>query len=111
MFVNVVLFVGWGKHFALVNIIDSDGFKDLGLNEMTNTGLSHDGDSNRLLNFLDELWITHSGHTALSSDIGRDSLESHDGAGSRFFSDAGLFRGDHVHDDPASEHLRQPNFH
>ena len=55
MFVNMVFLVSQGKNFALVNIIDANSFKDLGFNEMANTGLGDDEDSNGLLNFFDEL--------------------------------------------------------
>ena len=51
-------------------------------------------DSNGLLNFFDELWVTHSSHVALGSDIDEDSFKSHDGAGSDFFNDVSLFRGE-----------------
>ena len=96
MFVNMVFLLDQGKNFALVNIIDANSFKDLGFNEMANTSLGDDGDSNGLLNFFDELWVTHSSHVTLGSDIGGDSFKSHDGTGSGFFSDASLFGGEEV---------------
>ena len=92
MFVNMVFLAGQGKNFTLVNIIDANSFKDLGFNEMANTGLGDDGDGNSLLNFFDVLWVTHLSHAALGSDIGGDSFKSHDGAGSDFFNDVSLFK-------------------
>ena len=38
IFVNMVFLVGQGKNFTLVNIIDANSCKDLGFNEMANTG-------------------------------------------------------------------------
>jgi len=42
---------------------------------------------------------------AVTADIGRDALESHDGCGAGVFGDLRLFGIGDVHDDPALQHL------
>lgn len=51
----------------------------LALNEVTNSCLGHDRNGDCLHNLLDHLGVTHACYTTLSSDIGRNALESHDG--------------------------------
>ncbi|KAK2971020.1 hypothetical protein RJ640_025794 [Escallonia rubra] len=95
------------KDLALVDVIDADGFQDLGLDEVADAGLGHDGDGDGLLDLLDELGVGHAGDAALRADVGRDALEGHDGASAGLLGDAGLLGVDDVHDDAAAEHLGQ----
>ena len=54
----------------------------------------------------DEVGIAHPRHAALSANVRRDALESHDGDGTRVLGDTSLLRCDDVHDDAALEHIR-----
>ncbi|CAK9167401.1 unnamed protein product, partial [Ilex paraguariensis] len=83
--VDVVFIVGGGEDFGLVDVVDSDGFEDLGFHEVANPGLGHDWDSDGLLDFLDELWVRHAGHASLGPYVGGDSFQGHDRAGAAGF--------------------------
>ncbi|KAL0555664.1 hypothetical protein IC582_009618 [Cucumis melo] len=109
--VDVVFFISESKNFALIHIINTNGLKNLSFNEMTDSSLRHDRNRNSLFDFLDELWVTHSGDTALGSDVCRNSFKSHDGASSSLFGDTSLLCVDDVHNYTAAEHLSQSNFH
>ena len=110
VFVDVVGVVGEGEDLALVDVVDADGLEDLGLDEVADAGLGHDGDGDGPLDVLDELRVAHAGHAALGTDVGGDTLKGHDRAGTGLLRDAGLFRVDDVHDDAAAEHLGQAHF-
>ena len=73
MLVDVVFFVSNCEDLTLIDAVDSNGFEDLGLDEVAESGLSHDGDGHGLFDFLDELWVTHSSHTALGMSMGTHS--------------------------------------
>lgn len=62
----------------------------LALDEMSDSCLRHYGNRHALHDLLDHLWVRHTGHATLGSDIGRYALEGHDGGCASFFSDAGL---------------------
>lgn len=109
--VDVVLLVGDGQDLALVDVVDADGLEDLGLHEVADAGLGHDGDGHRLLDLLDQLWVAHAGHAALGPDVGRDALQGHDGACPGLLRQAGLLGVDHVHYNAAAEHLGQAHLH
>uniref|UniRef100_A0A7C9DZC8 Uncharacterized protein n=1 Tax=Opuntia streptacantha TaxID=393608 RepID=A0A7C9DZC8_OPUST len=57
MLVDVVVLVGGGQNLGFVDIVDSNGFQDLGLNEMPNSGLRHDRDCDGALYVLNELRV------------------------------------------------------
>ena len=61
MLVDVVVLVSDGEHLALINAVDSYGLEDLGLSEVANAGLGHDGDYDGALDLLDELRIERKG--------------------------------------------------
>ena len=106
-FVDVVDIVGGGENLGLIDVVDIDGLKDLRLDDVTDAALGHDGDGDGLLDALDHLGVAHARDAACGTDVGRDALECHDGAGARLLGDACLLgRGD-VHDDAALEHLRE----
>lgn len=65
----------------------------LALNEVTDSGLGHDGDGDGGHDVLDHLRVGHAGYAALDADIGGHALERHDGAGAGLLSDAGLGEG------------------
>ena len=99
--------VGGGENLGFVDVIDLDGLQDLRLDDVTDAALGHNGDGDGLLDALDHLGIAHARDAACGTDVGRDALECHDGAGACFLGDACLLgRGD-VHDDAALEHLRE----
>ena len=109
--VDVVRLVGGSEHFALVDVVDLQGLEDLGLDEVTDAGLGHDGDADRLLDLDDLLGVGHAGHAAVSADVGRHALQRHDRARAGLLGDDGLLgRGD-VHDDPALEHLGETSLY
>lgn len=76
----------------------------LALNEVTNTGLGHDGDGDGGHDLLDELGVGHARNAALNTDVGGDTLKRHDGDGTGLLGDAGLLGVDDVHDDSPLEH-------
>ncbi|WVY93997.1 hypothetical protein V8G54_033085 [Vigna mungo] len=108
--VDVVSVIGQRENLALVHVVDADGLQDLGLHEVPDAGLCHNGDGNGPLDFLDELWVAHAGHTTLGPDVGGYPLEGHDRAGPGLFGDAGLVGVDNIHDDTAPEHLGEADF-
>nr|POF21408.1 hypothetical protein CFP56_18455 [Quercus suber] len=55
--VNEIVLICKSNSFALVDVIDPNGFKNPGLDEMTDTGTDLYGDRNDALHFLDERWV------------------------------------------------------
>ena len=53
----------------------------------------------------DHAGVAHAGHAAVPADVGRDTLESHDGDSAGLLGDPGLLDVGDVHDDAALEHL------
>lgn len=102
---DVALVVGGRQDLGLVNVVDAQRLEDLALDEVADTGLCHDGDGDGLLDLLDHGRVRHAGDAAVLANVGGDSLEGHDGAGTRFLGDAGLLGVGDVHDDAALEHL------
>ena len=103
--VDVVAVVRGGEDLGLVDVVDAEGLQNLGLDEVTNAGLRHDGDRHGLDDAFDQIRVGHAGHATLGADVGGDALEGHDGHGARVLGDLGLLGGDDVHDDAALEHL------
>lgn len=106
--------VGRGEDFGFIDVVNADSFEDLAncnnpsagcgdissqgllpphlaLDEMANTGLGHDGDGNGTHDLLDHTGVGHASHATVRSDIGGHPLERHDGGGTGFLSNAGLF--------------------
>lgn len=54
--------------------------------------LRHHGYCHSGHDLLDELWVGHAGNTALGSNIGGDTLEGHNGAGTSLLCYPGLVR-------------------
>lgn len=99
--------IGRGENLGLVDVIDLDSLQDLRLDNVTDAALGHNRDGDGLLDALDHLGVAHARDAACGTDVGRDALECHDGAGACLLGDACLLgRGD-VHDDAALEHLRE----
>lgn len=62
----------------------------LAFNEVSDTGLGHDGNGHGFHNLLDHAGVGHTCDTTLNADISGDTLEGHDGSGTGFFGNAGL---------------------
>ena len=58
----------------------------LAFDEVPYSGLGHDGDGDSVHDFFDHFGVGHACYAALGSNVGRDTLEGHDGAGTGFFS-------------------------
>ena len=99
--------IGRGEDLGLIDVVDLDSLQDLGLDDVADAALGHDGDGDGLLNALDHLGVTHARHAARGTDVCRNALECHDGAGARLLGDACLLGCGDVHDDAALEHLRE----
>lgn len=56
----------------------------------------HNGDGDSLDDLLDHGGVGHPSHTSLHTDVGRHSLQSHDGAGTSLLGDAGLLNIDDI---------------
>ena len=103
--VDVVRLVGRGQDLGLVDVVDPERLEDLRLDEVADPGLRHHRDADRLHDAFDHAWVAHPGDAAGGADVGRHALERHDGDGAGILGDARMVRRDHVHDDPALEHL------
>lgn len=81
--------VGRRKHLALIHKVNIAGLENLSLDEMSDANLArvgkkdrclcHDRDTDCCLDLLYHLWVAHSRDPALLSDIGRYTLQGHDG--------------------------------
>ena len=109
--VDVVGLVGRGQHLGLVDVVDPQGLQDLGLDEVTDPGLGHDGDRADGLDALDHLGVAHPGDAAVSTDVGRNPLEGHHRRCAGVFGDLCLLGVDDVHDDATLEHFGQAPLH
>ena len=103
--VDVVTVVSGSENLGLVDVVDTQGLQDLGLDEVTDAGLGHDGDRHGLDDAFDQIGVGHTGHATLRADVGGDALKCHDGDGTSVLGDLGLLGCDDVHDDAALEHL------
>ena len=101
----MVRVVGRGQHLGLVDVVDIDGLQHLGLHEVADAALCHNGDGHGLLDALDHLRVAHAGHAAGGTDVSGDALERHDGASTSLLGDVRLLRRGDVHDDAALQHL------
>jgi hypothetical protein len=63
----------------------------LALNEMSNSGLRHDGNRDCVHDLLDHLGVAHPCNTTLGANVGGHALERHDGYRASFFCYACLF--------------------
>jgi hypothetical protein len=55
--------------------------------------------------------IAHSSNSTIDSNVCGDTLQGHDGHGTRFLRDASLLNIYYIHDHTTFEHLRQPRLH
>src|ERR1019366_8046761 len=103
--IDVVLFVGGGEDFALIDEIDAQRFENAGLHEVADAGFGHHRDGGGFHDLFDDGDVGHAGHAAIAADIGGDAFESHDGGGAGIFGDLGLLGVGDVHDDAALQHF------
>mmetsp|Transcript_34226 Transcript_34226/g.49690 ORF Transcript_34226/g.49690 Transcript_34226/m.49690 type:complete len:335 (-) Transcript_34226:121-1125(-) len=103
--INVVNVICHGKHLTLIDVINLACFKDLSLDEMSDTSLCHDWDGHCRFDFGDKAGVRHASYTSIAANIGRDTLQSHDCDGTGFLCDFRLFYVHHVHDNSSLEHL------
>jgi hypothetical protein len=106
----VILVVGRGEHFALVDKIDTQGFQDACFHKVADAAFGHHGDAHRSLYSFNHLGIGHSRNSAVGTDIRGNPFQSHNGGGAGILGDFGLVGGHHIHDDAAFEHFSQSDF-
>ncbi len=99
------LIISHRQNFTLVNKVDAESLKYLGLNKMPNAHLGHDWDGHRLLNLDDELRVTHAGDPTIAAYIRRNTLQRHDRTGACSLGYSGLLGIDYVHNYAALEHF------
>ena len=105
--IDVIGVVSRAKHFRLIDKVHLEGLEHLGLDEVADPGFGHDRDGDSLDDALDKVGVAHPCHATLSSDIGRDSFQGHNGTSSGILGDLRLLGGDDVHDDATLEHVGQ----
>ena len=93
------------SHLRLVHVVHAQALQDLGLHKVADAGLGHDRDRDGGLDGGDDGRVRHAGDAAVAADVGGHALQGHDGDGAGLLGDAGFFRGGHIHDDAALEHL------
>ncbi|KAM0051796.1 hypothetical protein Hdeb2414_s0007g00240711 [Helianthus debilis subsp. tardiflorus] len=107
MLINMILIIRQRQNLTLINIIHTNRFQNLRLNEMPYPRLRHHRNRNRLLNLLNQLRIAHPCNAALRADVRRNSLQRHDSTRPSFFRHTRLFGVHDVHNYAASEHLSE----
>ena len=105
--VGVEAIVRRGQHFTLVDIVHAKRLKNTRLDHMPDPRLGHDRNADSFHDAPDNAGIRHTGHAPGLADVGGHALQRHHRTGPGFLCDFRLFRGGHIHDDPALEHLRQ----
>ena len=105
--VDVVLFVGRGEDFGLVDVVNVQGLEYLGFGEVADAGLGHDRNGHARLDRLDHLGVTHARDAPVATDVRGHSLEGHHRDRARVLGDLGLLGVDDVHDYAAAQHVRE----
>ncbi len=105
MLIDVETLIGRRQHFRLVDTVHTDHLQNLSLDEVTNTALSHYGNSNGCFDLNDQLGITHTCNAALSANIGWHTLQSHHSSCPGLLGNSGLLCIDNVADNPSFEHF------
>ena len=94
---DVMGFVGGGKHFGFVNVIDAQLLENLSLSKMPNAALRHHRDGNRRHNLANLLRRSHARNPALSADLRRNALECHNSYRASLFGYRSLLGVGYVH--------------
>ena len=110
MLVDVVHFISRRKNFRLVDKVHAELLQGLRLRKVADAALGHDRDGGRGHNLADNGDGGHTGNAALGADLGRHTLQRHDGDSARFLGDLGLMGIGDIHNDAAFEHLSQADF-
>ena len=108
---DVMFLVGGSEHLGFINVVHTQGFQDLRLDEMPDAAFRHDRDGDSVHDPEDQFRVGHARHAPLGTDIRRDAFQRHDCAGAGLFGNFGMLGGDHVHDHAAFQHLRQTFFY
>ncbi|KFM93974.1 hypothetical protein DJ90_6509 [Paenibacillus macerans] len=104
-FIDMKHFVRRGQHFALVQVVYPQRFKNFRFYVVTDPGFRHDRNGNDLYYFFDNRRVRHPGDAAGCPYIRRNPLQRHDGGSPGRFGDLGLLGVHNVHDDAAFLHL------
>ena len=100
-FVDMVNVIRRGENFALVDVVDFDGFEHLRLYKVTDPAFCHNWDRNGFLDAADHFRIAHTGNAACCTDVCRDTLQRHNGTCTSFLCNMCLLRSGNVHDNAA----------
>ena len=84
--IDMVDIIGRGKNFALINVVDLDGFQNLCIHKLPDPAFCHYGNGNGLLDSTDHLRIAYTGNAAGCTDVCGDPLQCHNGACACFLS-------------------------
>ncbi len=101
----MVRLVGRGQDLGLVDEVHLEALEHLGLGEVPDAGLGHDGDGHDLLDAGDQLGVAHAGHATITTDVAGHALQGHDGHRTGVLGHLGLLGVDDVHDHAAAHHL------
>ena len=107
---DVVMIVGRGKHFGLVDEIDPQSLQNLRFGDMADARFSHNWDSDCADDAFDHLRVGHTGYAAILADIGRDALQRHDRHSAGILGNRRLLSVNDVHDNATFEHFGQADF-
>ena len=77
---------------------------------MSDATLGHDWDIDHLHDLADHSDLGHAGDSALSADLSRHALQSHDGGSSSALRNLSLRGGGDVHNHAALQHFRKTSF-
>src|SRR5699024_6404163 len=102
-FVDVVGVVRWAEHLRFIDEIHAESFQYLRFNEVADARFCHHWNGNRVDDTFDQVGVAHARHATLCTNISWHALQGHDSSCAGCFSNAGLFRGHHIHNHPALE--------
>src|SRR3989338_1364310 len=105
--VHVEFLIGGREDLALIDVIHLERLKYLRFGKMSDAALGHHGDGYRLLYFPYHCGVRHSRDAAVSADIRRHALQSHDRHRPRLLGYFRLLGIRDIHDDAAFLHARQ----
>jgi hypothetical protein len=109
-FVDVVEIIGRSQYFGFIDKVYLQSFQNARFHKMPDSALSHHGNSDYPFDTFDHVQIGHARHAAFSPDIRGHAFESHNSGRAALLGDFGLLRRGDIHDDPALQHLGQPDF-
>ena len=87
-----LLFVGRCEDLGLVDVVDAERLEHLGLDEVADARLGHDGDRDRLHDPFDHRRVAHARDPAGGADVRGHALERHHGDGAGVLGDLRVLR-------------------